>query len=189
MRWERLFADLSAELDASTAAELESELAERVRSERSKLRLVDRLRGSVDLRLDVHVLGVGVVSGTLLGVGPDWCLLQSGNGVERAGDHVVRLGAVLEVGGLAGFSAAPGSEGVVAARFSLAAVIRHLARDRAVVGVIRTDGRIVTGTVELSGADFLEMTERRADEPGWARGSGGPVRRTIPIAAVAAIRQ
>ena len=93
MRWERLFADLTAEFDASADATLESEIADRIRSERSRLRLVDRLRGSIDQRLDVRVLGVGVISGTLRGVGPDWCLLRAGDRGEerRVGKSVWRV--------------------------------------------------------------------------------------------------
>lgn len=183
MRWELLFADLSAELEAAGDIELQADLADQTRSQRARLRLVDRLRGSADQPLVLRVLGAGVIAGTLRGVGPDWCLLRS-----AGTDHLVRLGAVLEVRGLAPYSAAPGSEGVVAARFTLAAVVRRLARDRAVVTVIQVDGHLVTGTVEMAGADLLEMSERRADEPGWS--SPAPAdRRTLPFDSVAAVRQ
>lgn len=183
MRWERLFADLAAELDASEHAELESEIADRTRSERARLRFVDRLRGSPELPLLVRVLGGTTVSGTLRGVGPDWCLLRG-----AAGDQVVRLGAVIDVVGLATRSVEPGSEGEVAARFSLAAVVRRLARDRAIVTLLQVDGGVVTGTVDLAGADVLEITDRRSDDPGWSRGSPSATRRTVPLDAVAVIR-
>lgn len=184
MRWDRLFADLSAEFDAAAQDELESDVADRTRSARARLRFVDRLRGSLELPLDVRVLGGSTVSGNLLGVGPDWCLLRG-----RVDDHVVRLGAILDVVGLAARAVEPGSEGEVVARFSLAAVVRRLARDRAVVSVLQADGGLVTGTVDLAGADVLELTDRRADEPGWSRGSrAAAVRRTIPFEAIALIR-
>lgn len=182
MRWDRLFADLSAEFDAAAEADIEAEIADRTRGERARLRLVDRLRGSADLPVDLGVLGVGVITGVLRGVGPDWCLLQS-----AGGDYVVRLAAVLEVRGLAAYSAAPGSEGAVAARFSLAAVVRRLARDRAVVSLIRVDGGVLTGTVEFAGADMLELAYGRADEPD-RRTAEIRERRTIPLGAVAVIR-
>lgn len=183
MSWERLFADLAAEFDAAADADLESEIADQTRDARARLRLVDRLRGALGLPLEVRVLGVGAVSGVLGGVGPDWCLLQA-----AGGDYVVRLGAVLEIGGLAPHSAAPGSEGAVTARFSLAAVARRLVQDRAIVTLIQVDGGLVTGTMEVAGTDVLEMTPGRADEPGWRRRSGVSSRRTIPLAAVAVIR-
>lgn len=183
MRWERLFADIAAELEAATEADIESEIAERTRGERARLRLVDRLRGSADLPVDVAVLGFGTVAGVLRGVGPDWCLLQG-----AGGDYLVRLGAVVEISGLAAYSSAPGSEGAVAARFSLAAVVRRLARDRAIVSLTRVDGGVVTGTVQFAGTDLLEMTYVRADEPGWQRPVESAVRRTIPLEAVAVIR-
>lgn len=183
MRWERLFADLAAELEAEADADIEAEIADRTRGERARLRLVDRLRGSGDLPLDVRVLGVGTVSGVLRGVGPDWCLLHA-----PGADYVIRLGAVLEIRGLAPHSAAPGSEGPVAARFSLAAVVRRLARDRAVVSLTQVDGGVVTGTVEFAGIDLLEMTYGRADEPDWHRAADSRVRLTVPLEAVAVLR-
>ncbi len=183
MRWDRLFADLTAELEASEQAELESEIADRTRSERARLRFVDRLRGSSGLPLVLRVLGGTTVSGSLRAIGPDWCLLR-----DAAGDHVVRLGAVLDVVGLAARSVEPGSEGEVEARFALAAVVRRLARDRAVVTLLQIDGGLVTGTIDFAGADVLEVTDRRSDDPGWSRGSGGAVRRTVPFDALAVIR-
>lgn len=183
MRWDRLFADLSAEFEAVEQAELEAEIADRTRSERARLRLVDRLRGSVEQPLEVRVLGGTTVAGVLSGVGPDWCLLQG-----AAGDQVVRLGAVLDIVGLAARSVEPGSEGEVAARFALAAVVRRLARDRAQVTLVQTDGGLVTGTIDLAGVDVLEVTDRRLDEPGWSRGSRAALRRTVPFEAIALIR-
>lgn len=184
MRWDRLFADLSAELEAVERAEHEAEVADRTRSELARLRLVDRLRGSIELPLEVRVLGGTMVSGALRGVGSDWCLLQG-----AAGDQVVRLAAVLDVVGLNARSVEPGSEGEVAGRFSFAAVVRRLGRDRTAVTLVRTDGGLVTGTVDLAGVDVLEITDRRSDEPGWSRGSAAALRRTVPYAAIALVRQ
>jgi len=189
MRWDRLFADLSADLDAQADAELETEIADRTRYERAQLRLVDRLRGAAGLRLDIRIAGVGTLSGVLGGVGPDWCMLRTGDPGAHPVEQVVRLGAVLEVRGLATYSATPGSEGAVAARFSLAAVARHLARDRAVVTLIMVDGGQATGTVEMAGADIVELSGRRVDDMGWDRATREAPRRTIPLEAIAVIRQ
>lgn len=185
MRWDRLFADLAAEFDASSDAELQSEITDRIWAERARLRLVDRLRGSADRVLDVRLLGAGSITGSLRGVGPDWCLLSTG-----LMDNVVRLGAVLDIAGMAAYSAEPGSEGAVAARFGLTAVVRRLARDRAFVSVLQVDGGLITGVVELAGADILELTNRQPNEPRRMRGAEASqvVRRTVPLDAIAVIR-
>lgn len=185
MRWERLFGDLEAELEAFEAAELESEIAERTRSERARLRLVDRLRGSVGRSVVLRVSGAGQLTGELRAVGLDWLLVRPPDGADR----LVRTTAVLELAGLASSSAAEGSAGVVASRFSLSAVLRGLARDRTVVTITLIDGSARTGTIEVAGADLVEISERRHDEPGFAGPPGAAVRRGIPLAALAVVRE
>jgi hypothetical protein len=181
LRWERLFADLEAEFDAAEESERAAEIADRVRQERGRLRLVDRLRGSIGRELSIRVLGVGRVEGTVGSVGPDWVLLRLAGG----GDRLIRLAAVLEIVGLAVSSAQPGSEGEVAARFGCADVLRRLVEDRAMVTVTLIDGGVLTGTMDLVGLDVCEVSDRRLDEP-------SPVvltRSTVPIAAIATVRE
>lgn len=185
MRWERLFADLEAELEAAETAELESEIAERTRSERARLRLVDRLRGSVGRLVVLRVSGAGQLSGEIRAVGVDWLLVRPDDGADR----LVRTAALLELSGLAPSSTARGSEGEIAARFSLASVLRGLARDRTVVTITLVDGSSRTGTIELAGADVVEISDRRYDEPGFAASSGPVGRRSVPLAAVAVVRE
>lgn len=185
MRWERLFGDLEAELEAVEAAELESEIAERTRSERARLRLVDRLRGSVGRSVVLRVSGVGQLIGEIRAVGADWLLVRPEDGADR----LVRSAALLELTGLAASSAAAGSEGAVAARFSLSAVLRGLARDRTVVTITLVDGSARTGTVEIAGADLVEISDRRHDEPGFAGPLEATVRRCVPLVALAVIRE
>ena len=185
MRWERLFADLAAEIEATESAELESEIADRTRSERARLRLVDRLRGSVGRPLTVRVAGVGAVAGALRAVGADWFLVRPDGGADR----LVRTEALLEVAGLAPSSAAEETGSMVAARYSLAAVLRGLARDRTVVTMTLVDGSARTGVIEVVGADLVEISDRRYDEPGLAVAPGTSERRTVPLVAVAMIRE
>jgi len=185
VRWERLFADLEAEFEAAEAAELESEIADRTRSERARLRLVDRLRGSVGRSVDARVTGIGQLSGEIRAVGVDWLLVRPADGADR----LVRTAALLELTGLAPSSVTRASAGAVAARFSLGAVLRGLARDRTVVTIMLMDGGSRTGTIEVVGADLLELSERRHDEPGFADPSGARARRCVPLAALAVVRE
>lgn len=184
MRWERLFADLEAELEAADTAELESEIAERTRFERARLRLVDRLRGSVGQPVTVRVNGTEPLTGMIRAVGVDWLLVRPADGADR----LVRLAALLDIVGLAPSSAARDSEGAVAARYSLAALLRGLARDRTVVTLTLVDGSSRTGTIEVAGADVVELSDRRHDEPGLGAPPGAN-RRAVPLAALALVRE
>lgn len=185
MRWERLFADLEAELEAAETAEHESEVADRTRSERARLRLVDRLRGSIGRSVAARVNGAGQLTGEIRAVGVDWLLVRPADGADR----LVRTSALLELTGLAASSATRGSEGEIAARFSLALVLRGLARDRTVVTITLVDGSSRTGTIDVAGADHLELSERRHDEPGFADPSGSGPRRCVPLGAIAVVRE
>lgn len=53
MRWDRLFDDLEAQLAAQTRLELDAEVAERTRTERSKITLGERVAGAVGDRKSV----------------------------------------------------------------------------------------------------------------------------------------
>jgi hypothetical protein len=181
MRWERLFADLETELAAAEAAERDAEVAERTRTEVAKLRLVDRLRVAGGVAVTVAVRGGGDWCGKVVDTGPDWVLLDCG----RRGDVLVSLGAVSAVTGLPPWSALPGSEGRVAERFRVGAVLRGVARDRAAVRVMLRSGVSHHGTVDRVGADYLELAEH---DPGEPRRPGA-VRRVllVPFSALAAV--
>jgi hypothetical protein len=185
VRWERLFGDLEAELDAAEAAELESDIAERTRSERARLRLVDRLLGSVGRQVSVRMHGAGQRTGEIRAVGVDWLLVRTADGA----DHLIRTAALLELAGLSALSATEGPEGQRAARLSLPALLRRLARDRTIVTITLIDGSSRTGTIELAGADVVEFSDRRHDEPGFAGPSQTFERRSVPLRAVAVIRE
>ncbi|HEX6447475.1 MAG TPA: hypothetical protein VF053_20435 [Streptosporangiales bacterium] len=181
MRWERLFADLENELAAAAAAERDAEIAERTRTEVAKLRLVDRLRVAGGVEVTVALLGGGDWCGAVLDTGPDWVLLGRGH----RGDALVSLDAVAAVTGLPPWSAVPGSEGRVAERFRVGAVLRGIARDRAAVRVVLRDGGAHHGTVDRVGADFLELAEH---DPGEPRRPGAVRRvRLVPFSALAAV--
>ena len=149
MRWEALFADLEAQLDASDAAGLAAEIADLTRAERATVDLAGRLRAAQGGPATIVVAGGDTVAGLLLEVAAQWVLV--GDGVRRA---LVPLAAVAAVGGLAVRSAP--SAGEVARRLGLGAALRALARDRVTVRVA-TDGGDLAGRIERVGADHLDL--------------------------------
>jgi hypothetical protein len=160
LRWESLFADLEAQLHEAESAELAAEIADRTRREVARLRVVDRLRGSVDHEITVHIRGGQPVCGRLKSVGPDWILLVD----EATRDLLVPIPAVVGISGLTSWSSEPGSESVVDARLNLSHALRALARNRVVVQMTLVDGSTLAGTVDRVGADFVELAEHPLDE-------------------------
>ena len=182
MRWELLFADLEAQAaEQEVAAELAEE-ASRSRAEYGQLRLADRLRGALGRPLSLSCLGSGELTGRLLDVGVDWFLLVD----EQGREVLVAAGAVVAVAGV-GAGTGPGSaEGAVARRLDLRRAVRGLARDRAAVTVLLTDGSALGGTVDRVGADFLELAEHPLDSP--RRRAAVTSVRAVPFPAVVAVR-
>jgi hypothetical protein len=182
VRWDELFADLAAQLEAAEAGELAAEVADRTRRELAALRLVDRLRAAVGQQVRVRVDGVGPLAGLLVHVGADAVVVAEPGGAQA----LVPVSALVWVGGLGNRSAAPGDEGGVAARLGLAYQLRGVAQDRLPVRVHLRDGTALTGTVDRVGADFLELAEHPADEP--RRPAAVTAVRTVPFGALAAVR-
>ena len=183
MRWESLFADLDAQMQELEAAELASEVADRTRREVARFRLVDRLRPMRGHPVLVYVLGAGKVAGRISSVGADWLLLTE----ETRFEVLVPLDAITGITGLGGLTAAPGTEGRVAAKLTLAYALRGIARDRSSVAVAMRDASVVTGTIDRVGADFFEMAEHAPGEVRRARDIKGI--RTVPFAGVAFVRR
>lgn len=182
MRWDELFRDLEAQLEAAGAAELDAEVADRTRREGARLSLVDRARGAAGHRVSVRVLGAGALEGVLREVGSQWLLLAEDGGR----DAVVPLAAVASLTGLARWTGVPGSGGRVFARLGLASALRGIARDRAPVSLWLVDGSLLTGTLDRVGADFVELSAHGAGEP--RRRQEVAEVRTVPFGALALVR-
>jgi hypothetical protein len=153
MRWDDLFADLEAQLDLLATRDRAADVGELARAEVGRIGLVLRLLPSVGGHLSLRCLGDVRVDGTLERVGPDWLLVDEGDGREALLTH----SAVLTVGGLGRLSAAPSTFGPVESRLGLASALRGLARDRAPVRAHLIDGTVLVGTVDRVGADFFEL--------------------------------
>ncbi|WP_029432647.1 hypothetical protein [Blastococcus sp. URHD0036] len=183
MRWQRLFADLQAEMEAEEVAAERAEDASRARLEFGGIRLADRIGGAVGRELVLRCGGGAELRGVLAESGSGWVLL-----VEAAGSRevLVALAAVRAVAGLERTTAVP-DEREVAQRLDLRWALRGLARDRSPVQVLLDDGGAVTGTVDRVGADFLELAEHAPGEfrrEGVVRGV-----RAVAIDAVVAVRR
>lgn len=149
-RWDDLFADLEGQLAAHRRAEFEDEVAERVRIERARIGLADRLAAHLDRRLTLRTADGGTVTGDLRELGSDWVRLEA----ERA-HLVVPLAAVHGVLGL-GPRSRP-AEGDVRRRITWGTVLRGLSRDRLPVRVALVTGHVLEGRVERVLADHLDL--------------------------------
>jgi hypothetical protein len=160
MRWERLFDDVEAQLEAAHRAELAGEVADRTRREVARLRLVDRLRASIGADLQLHIAGAGAICGRLRRAGEGWLLLAPDSGPSA----LVLRDAVLTVDGLPAAAAEPGSEGAVLSRMGVGHALRAVARDRSPVSVVLRDGTRLDGTLDRVGADFADLALHPAGE-------------------------
>jgi hypothetical protein len=181
MRWEELFADVAAELDAEAEAERRSEIAERVRVEFGRLRLVDRLQPMLggDQPIRIGLPGQHIVVGSVLSLGADWVLL-----VQHAGgpEWLVPLPAVQWIEGLGPSSAEPGWEGKVGSRLGLRTALRRVVRDRSAVAVTLIGGETHHGRLARVGADHVVLDPR-------GDGRDPAPSQTIPLTAIALLRR
>jgi hypothetical protein len=181
VRWQQLFADLEARLEAEDARERGLEVADRTRRERALVGMPERLLAHRGRALQLRLLGGQVLDAEVADVGLDWVLLH-----ERVGrTALVPMGALLAVSGLAG-AATSGSAATMARRFGFGYALRGLSRDRAVVALADVSGATVTGTVDAVGADALELAEHPGDLP--RREENVTARRVVPFSAIASLR-
>ena len=159
MRWERLFADLEARLEAEERAAVEGEVADLVRAERARLPIRNRLQAHLGEPLTWFLAtGDPALPGRLLDVGADWILIATASGAL-----LIPLAAVQSIGGLSRFTAPDAGE--VARRLGIGVILRGLSRDRTMVRIrLRGDQR-VTGTIDRVGADHFDVAVHPDDEP------------------------
>ena len=180
MRWERLFDDLEAQLDAVAAAELAGEVAERTRYERAQLTLADRLVAWVGEPVTLDLLGGASVTGRLSQAAEQWVVVLHG-----PRPALVPTSAIVAVGGL-GAPTSAADRNAVLRRLGFPAALRAVARDRSPVRIELADGRALSGTVDAVGADHLDLAEHAPDElrrPTSVRGV-----RAVALAAVTVVR-
>jgi hypothetical protein len=182
MRWDALFADLEAEAEAEAAAERRSEVADRIRAEYGRLRLIDRLQpllADAERAVRIGLPASDVIAGAVLSLGADWVLLgQQGTEAEL----LVPLAAVQWIEGLGSESAEPGWEGQVGARFSLRIALRRIAAQRSTVALALISGHVQHGRLAGVGADHVVLE-------GIGDGRRAAAGTTVPLTAMAYLRR
>lgn len=161
---------------------LDAEISERVRAELVGTGIPDRLRGSLDCRLSVHLLCGETVHGVLCHVGADALVMDEGRY-----QALVPYASVAHYAGLGRL--APREASSVKRRLGLAHALRGLARDRAELSVTVGAGTAsvrLTGVIDRVGSDFLDLA---LVAPGDVR-RNAQVRQvsTVPFTAISLVR-
>ena len=183
MRWDALFDDMEAQLASVDRLELEAEIAERSRADVAGVELADRLRGSLGLRVGVHLASGSVFDGTLGHVGAESLVLS-----DPHHQVLVPYAAVLRYQGLGRLAVTEPSS--VRRKLGLASALRGLARDRTGLSVFLIGGvegmAGLTGVIDRVGRDYFDLAVTR---PGEARRAANVSQvATVPFASLGALR-
>jgi len=177
MRWDQLFDDLEAQFGAEERRERDSEVADRTRRERATVELGARLASALGAGVRLRLLTGARLQGELLDLGEDWLLVHLETGRQ----------AVVPLRSVTGMVALPvrASAARTARRFALGYALRGLSRDRAVVSLTDTSGQVLTGTIDVVGADFLDLAEHALGDSRRPENLTG--RQTVPFWAIAMV--
>lgn len=164
MRWDELFADLEAQLEAGIGAEERENDAEEERLRLGRRSLRDRIAAMGEGRRPVRIrlLDGEVLEIATRTVGRDWV----------AGDLAGGAQAVLPLHAVAALLPTPEqvsadreqAQGALTDRLGLPFVLRDLARRRRPVQ-LRLRSGTVTGTIDRVGRDHLDLAVHPLDEP------------------------
>lgn len=175
MRWEeRLLAvldDLEQQAEGLALVARDSEVAELSRAEYAQVDLAGRLHASVGRGLSFSMLGAGTLTGALVRVGRDWCLVRA-----VAQEWVVALAAVTQVRGLSPRALAEPVR-PLGARLGIGSALRGVAEQGTAVVVRTVDGATLGGRLGRVGADFVEVRLHAGED--------GPL--VVPFSALAAV--
>jgi len=185
MRWDRLFDDLQAQMDAEGQRELDLEVSDRTRRERAQVGLHERLIAHRGLRVELRLAAGVVASGAVADAGSDWLLVDDPGHQAPFGASLIPFAAIVSITGL-GVRAAAGPGVATAKRFGLGYALRGLSRDRSVVSLTDISGAVTTGTIDAVGADALDLSEHPADLA--RRAVNVLARRVIPFTAIVVVR-
>lgn len=179
MRWEELFADLEASVREEQRAEQLAEAAELTRAERAQISWGDRVASHLGRTLRV-MTPAGAITGRLQDLGVDWLLVdETGRGAA-----LVPTSAVLGVSDLA--PRAERAQGI-GRSFPVGKALRSIARDRCVVAAHDVAGGVWVGTLDVVGADHVDIAVHPADS--LRRAHAVTARHTVPFTALAVVRR
>ncbi|MFF2245195.1 hypothetical protein ACFVTM_13555 [Arthrobacter sp. NPDC058130] len=182
MRWDALFDDMEAQLAARQQLDFEAEIAERALVDSAGVELADRLRGSLGLRIRVHVSSGTAFEGELSHAGSEALVLD-----EPQHQVLIPYAAAAQYVGLSRVAVTEPS--AVRRRLGLGNALRGLARNRARVTIFVARGRAeatLHGVIETVGRDFLDLAVPR-DSQGRGPANARQVV-SIPFGALAGIR-
>ena len=183
MRWDALFSDLEAQLASGEQLDLDAEIGERARVDAAAVELADRLRGSLGLRIGVHLGSGTVYEGTLSHAGSQWLVLD-----EERHQMLIPYASAVRFAGLSRLAVAAGT--AVRQRLGLASALRALARDRANLIVMVSRGAagesVLHGVIDRVGRDFLDLAVTPPGEERRPANVSGVA--TIPFGALAGLR-
>jgi hypothetical protein len=164
MRWDELFADLEAQLEAGIGAEERESDAEEERLRLGRRSLRDRIAAMGEGRTSVRIrlLDGDVIELAPRTVGRDWIAGDLPGGAQA----ILPLPAVAALLPTPGQVAADGGPppGVLTDRLGLPFVLRDLARRRRPVQLRLRHGS-TAGTIDRVGRDHLDLAVHPVDDP------------------------
>jgi hypothetical protein len=182
MRWDALFEDMEAQLAAGERLDFDAEVAERTRADAAAVELADRLRGSLGLRIGIHLASGTLFEGVLSHVGSQSMVLD-----EPRHQMLIPQASAVRYTGLSRLAVTEHS--TVRQRLGLASSLRALSRDRASLTVLVARGpaeSVLHGVIDRVGHDFLDLALTQAGED--RRAANVRQAATIPFAALAGLR-
>lgn len=174
----RLFEELEAEFDAGLRREAEQEAVAELRARLAETRHWEALARRLGAELLVHT-GSRSLRGLLVASYPDFCVLRSADNAQ----HLVPYGPATSIS--LPLRRLPPQPVPPASHYRFPLALRELARRREPVRLELAHGAMVAGTIELVGADYLELAEHDPSEARRETALTG--RRLISFVAIAIV--
>ena len=174
----RIFEELEAEFEAGLRREAEQEAVAALRAKLGETRQWEALARRIGTELVIRA-GPRSFRGTLVASYPDFCVLQAADGAQ----HLIPLGPATTIS--LPLQRQPPQPVPAASRYRFALALRELARRREPVRLELAAGGTIAGTIEVVGADYLELAEHDPNEARREAALTG--RRLLGLAAVAVV--